>query len=317
MQTKLDKFFSITINHDLKNKKCFIYDPDNYKAFFENNPLDNDILLTTKLNIKLYYRLPKKIKSFIIPKIEAKQNIPLLKSNLQKAIRRCQTQIAINSALAIIQREPIELLRRLPIIYIEDVCLMDSYSIPVWLMMAEKEHKLDLIDIDILLHIIKSLCECNIYYDDSLDYTKQFDLSHKNLQDFEHRDQLLALFYRSQYGGMKGDMKMLKNSLYYYSERPSEILQTVYDSIDYANFDPNLEILPEAIDFHPFPQMINMLVKQTNLDNNDIKMAIWFAESGLNIRKPLTIDKSREYLQMELWKIIKPRLARIRYIFIN
>jgi hypothetical protein len=108
------------------------------KHFFENNPLDNDILLTTKLNIKLYYRSPKKIKSFLVPKIETKYNVPLLKSNLQKAIRRCQTQIAINSALAIIQKVPIELLRRLPIIYIEDVCLMDSYSIPVWLMMAEK-----------------------------------------------------------------------------------------------------------------------------------------------------------------------------------
>ena len=110
---------------------------------------------------------------------------------------------------------------------------------------------------------------------------------------------------------------MLKNSIYYYSERPSEIQQTLYDSIDYTNFDPNLEIITEAIDFHPFPQMINMLVKQTNLDNNDIKTTIWFAESGLNIRKPLTLENSREYSSKEIWKIIKPKLARVRYILAN
>ena len=312
MQTKLDKFFTISINHDMKNKKCFIYDPDNYKAFFENNPLDDDLYLTTKLGLKLYYRLPKKRKHFAIPKIETRYSIPLLKSNLQKAVRRCQTQIAVNSALAIIQQDPIEFLRRLPIIYIEDVCLMDSYSIPVWLMMAEKEHSLNLIDIDILLHIVKSLCECNNYYDDSIDYTKPIELIHKTLQDFEHRDQLLTILYRSQYGGMKGDMLMLKNSIYYYLDRPTEIQRTVYDCIDYENFDSNLDILFEAIDFHPFPQMINMLVKQTNLDNNDIKMTIWFAESGLNIRKPLTLENSREYSENKIWKIIKPKLARIR-----
>jgi hypothetical protein len=116
---------------------------------------------------------------------------------------------------------------------------------------------------------------------------------------------------------MNGDIKMLKNSIYYYLERPSEIQQTVYDSINYTNFDPNLEIITEAIDFHPFPQMINMLVKLTNLDNNDIKMAIWFTESGLNVRKPLKIDKSREYSNMGLWKIIKHRLARVRYILLQ
>lgn len=315
-QTKLNKFFSVSLNHNDNNKKCFIYDPDNYKAFFENNPNETDKLLAIKSGVKLYYREPKKYKSFILPKIKTKAKIPLLKSNLQKAVRRCQTQIAINSALAIIQEDPIELLRRLPIIYIEDVCLMDSYSIPVWLMMAEKDHKLDLIDIDIILNIIKNLCECNIYYDDDSSHSfdrKLFNLTHKNLQDFEHKDQLLSLLYRSQYGGLKGDMVMLKNSIYYYSDKPFEIQKTVYESIDYKNFNSILEIIPEAIDFHPFPQIINMIVKLTNLDDNEIKMHIWYSESGVNIRKSLTINNSREYSNNKLWKIIKPSLVRVRY----
>lgn len=316
MQTKLDKFFDVKIQHKQNNKKCFIYDPENYKAFFENVPGPYDAYLTTKIGIKLYYRRPSYNKPILLPKIECKANVPLLKSNLQKAVRRCQTDIAIKSALAIIQREPIELLRRLPVIYIEDVCLMDSYPIVVWLMMAEKEHPLDINDIDILLHIVKSLCEIQTYYDDSTDYTKDFELTHKNLQDLENRDAILSVYYRSQYGGMKGDMLMLRNSVYYYSERPSEIEKTVYDCINYAELGGILDIIPEAIDFHPFPQMLQTLVKQTNLDNNDIKQFIWFVESGVNIRKPITIEKSREYSTNEnwkIWKIIKSKLGRVRY----
>ena len=317
MQTKLDKFFEIKIQHKQNNKKCFIYDPENYKAFFESTPGPYDAYLTTKIGIKLYYRRPSYNKHILLPKIYCKANIPLLKSNLQKAVRRCQTDIAIKSALAIIQRDPLELLRRLPIIYIEDVCLMDSYPIVVWLMMAEKEHPLDSNDIDILLNIVKTLCETQTYYDDSMDYTKEFELTHNNLQDLENKDSTLAVYYRSQYGGMKGDMKMLRNSVYYYSERPSEIEKTIYDCINYAELGGNLEIMPEAIDFHPFPQMIKTLVKQTNLDNNDIKECIWFVESGVNIRKSYTIDNSRKYTQKELWKIIKSKLWRVRYNLIQ
>jgi hypothetical protein len=316
MQTKLDKFFEVKIIHKENNKKCFIYDPEKYKAFFENVPGPYDVYLTTKIGIKLYYRRPSYNKPISLPKIECKANVPLLKSNLQKAVRRCQTDIAIKSALAIIQKEPLELLRRLPVIYIEDVCLMDSYSIVVWLMMAEKEHPLDINDIDILLHIVKSLCETQTFYDYSNDYTKDFELTHKNLQDLENRDAILAVYYRSQYGGMKGDMLMLRNSVYYYSERPSEIEKTVYDCINYAELGVNLDIILEAIDFHPFPQMLQTLVKQTNLDNNDIKQFIWFVESGVNIRKQITIDQSREYSTNEnwkIWKIIKSKLGRVRY----
>jgi hypothetical protein len=317
MQTKLEKFFEVKIQHKSDNKNCFIYDPDNYRAFYDNISEPSDIYITKKIDIKLYYRKPKNNNIILFPKIEHNVNIPLLKSNLQKAVRRCQTDIAIKTALAIIQTEPLELLRRLPIIYIEDVCLMDSYSIVIWLMMAENEHTLDMNDINILLNIIKHLCECKIYYDDSIDYTKDFELYHKNLQQLEKKDSILSVYYRLKYGGMKGDMLMLRNSIYYYSERPSEIQQVIYGDIDYTKLDCNLDIIPEAIDFHPFPYMISILAKQTNLDNNDIKQSIWFVESGVNIRKPYTIEKSREYSEKEYWNKIKSKLPKVRYNLIQ
>ena len=52
-QPKLDSFFKIKINHSDINKKCFIYDPANYNAYFDYNPGDNDQYITTKTKIKL------------------------------------------------------------------------------------------------------------------------------------------------------------------------------------------------------------------------------------------------------------------------
>lgn len=312
MQTRLDNFFSVGSSPN--GKKCFIYDPDNYRAFFANSPDKEDKLLTIKTGVKLYYRTPKTPHIVDFPIIETGAGIPLLKSNLQKAVRRRQTQIALNSALAIIQKDPIEFLRRLPIIYIEDVCLFDSYPIPVWLMMAEKEHRLDAADINILLHIVKNLCECGHYYDDVPDYTKPFELTHRTLKD---SDTLLSLLYRSEYGGMKGDMKMLRNSIYYYFDHFSEIHKTIYGTIDYANYDARLQIIEQAIDFHPFPQLITMIAKQTGLDNEVIKRTIWFAESAINVRKQFTMDNSAEYTGTEAWKIIRPKLTSARKFVLN
>jgi len=56
MHTKLDKFFEVKIKQKQNNKNCFIYDPENYKAFFESTPNQSDIYLATKIGIKLYYR---------------------------------------------------------------------------------------------------------------------------------------------------------------------------------------------------------------------------------------------------------------------
>ena len=87
-----------------------------------------------------------------------------------------------------------ELLRRLPIIYIEDVCLQDSYPIVVWLMMADKDYTLCKTDIDILLNIVNSLCNCKEYFD----YREKKEIppyfSHESLQEYENYDALLGIY---------------------------------------------------------------------------------------------------------------------------
>jgi hypothetical protein len=238
--------------------------------------------------------------------------MPLIKSNLQKAVRRRDRQIAIQSALALIQTAPMELLRRLPIIYIEDVCLMDSYSIVVWLMMADKDYgALKKRDIDIILNIVNSLCECKSYFNYiKNDYNYAF--THETLQFVPNGSQLLSVYYRSEYGGMKGDMQMLKVSIDYYRMHPSEVKITEYGNINYSNIEREIEVLVEAIDFHCYPHMLNVLNKITHINKETIKMCIWFVESGYNVRKPETQESSKEYEERMEWKKIEKHLEDVR-----
>jgi hypothetical protein len=312
MQQKLDSFFKIIPKYDERNKKCFIYDPNNYKAFFATKPNPTDKFVVNKSGIRLFYRQPESDKDIDIPIINCKYNIPLIKSNLQKAIRRCDNQIAIQSALVIIQKEPMELLRRLPIIYIEDVCLMDSYPIVVWLMMADKDYgRLSKTDIDIILNIVNSLCNCMDYFPYiKNDYNYAF--THESLQFVLNSSELLSLYYRSEYGGMKGDIQMLKVSIDYYRMHPTEVRKTEYGNINYNLIEREMEVLVEAIDFHCYPQMLNTLNRITYIDKETIKMSIWFVESGYNVRKPDTKESSRIYEERNEWKKIEKYLEDVR-----
>ena len=314
MQQKLESFFKISSNTHTKNKKCFIYDPQNYSAFFDTKPSDSDTFIISKSGIKLYYRNVVQ-KDINFPLIKDEYSIPLLKSNLQKAIRRCDNQIAIQTSLAILQKNPLELLRRLPIIYIEDVCLMDSYPIIIWRMIADKDYKLSSFDFVIILNIVDSLCNCKEYFDFNKNET-EYNFSHESLQDYENHNELLAIYYRSEYGGMKCDIQMLKSAIDYYINNPLKIPKTVYNKINYDIIGPHIEILVEAIDFHPFPQMLNTLSKITQIDKNIIKEFIWFVESGYNVRKYDTIYNSKIYEERIEWIKIEKHLENLRIFLI-
>lgn len=315
MQMKLNDYFKLTINHNENYKKCFIYDPSNRKAFFSITPLESDVYITCKSTIKLYYRKPTNIIAVPdFPIINTTISVPLLKSNLQKAIRRQNTQIAVNSALSLIQKDKTEFLRRLPVIYIEDVCLIDSYPIVIWFMMCDKEYTLTNLDIYILLNIIHNLCVVNEFYLTHNGDKNEFKISHEYLQNHVIADQLLALYYRTEYGGLKGDMIMLRNSIYYYYNNPTDCLSASYnlEITNILKWDKYL-ILNEAVDFHPFPHIIKTLVKQTGLKYEEIKMCIWFTESGVNYRKPETLEASKTYLESYVWQQIKYKLKIIRF----
>jgi hypothetical protein len=323
-QPNLHSFFKITPPSEPKHKKCFIYDPDNKTAGFVYQPLDTDTFIVAKSSIKLYYRPPIDTQapptSFGAPggflfsgESSPPINVPLLKSNLQKAVRRCNNSIAIQSAIQLIHLDITQFIRRLPIIYIEDVCLMDSFPVVVWLMMADKHYIITPIDIDILLHCVNGLCDCKKAIECRTDPVIT-TYSHEDLENLPKiHTELLCLYYRSQYGGMGGDMRMLENAIEYYIQNPDSIEKTQYGIINYEELrNMDIEILVEAIDFHPFPHMLSILEKKTGLDKLVIKEHIWFAESGYNIRKSETMQKSRRYMAREEWQVINQYLDSVR-----
>jgi hypothetical protein len=306
MQKKIEDFFAVTICHSQTIKKCFVYDPSIPCATFVYEPLDTDQFLSTESGVKMYYR-PSHSSQYSFP-IMGECPAPLLISNLQKAIRRQDAEIAVQSALALAQQHPTKLLRRLPIIYIEDVTLMDSLPIVVWWMMAV-DYRLTSLDTEYLLNIVNSLASHDAYYENDRE-TEQEPDTHEQLQDHHQADALLALLYRSKYGGMKGDMRMLVNAIQHFKEHPME--PTVYYRVHPSKISLRIEILMEAIDFHPFPQLLAMIQQKTKLDQERIKTFIWHVESGVNVRKSTTLEQARAYQERWEWRVISKFLDAIR-----
>ena len=318
MQTNLHSFFTIKTIHNEKHKRCFVYDPTTYKAFFMVKPDDAvDRFICTKIGVKLYVRGLSEVTfgaagAVTFPTIHTTCDIPLLKSNIQKAIRRGNASVAVSTALAILQKDPIQLIRRLSIIYVEDVCVMDSFPIVIWLMMADSNYKMTSCDIGIILQIVYSLCCCSHSFDSRYFDVGAMDYTHELLEKEDCYNEVLCLHYRRLYGGLKGDMKLLLNAIEFYVQYPHEIIQYQFlDSIP-VSINTIVQILPESVDFHPFPGMISFIRKKTSIDEHLIRDCIWFAESAYNIRKTHTMEASELYKSNPMYLRIVPYLKQAR-----
>ncbi len=315
MQTKLDHFFKRsdkTPPKKNKDKKCFIYDPENTCAYFTQNPEVEDKFICAKSGLNLYYRkVDQENKTYYENKIpENTYDIPLLKSNLQKAVRRKDVSTAMQTTIILLSVDPTSLLRRLPIIFIEDVCLTDAFPIVVWMMMADKDYTLKDYDKRLILSIVASLCEIDEWYDNRGNLDGDQTYTHESLQSLPNADYLLSLYYRMLYGGMKGDMKMLNNAIGFYKDR--EIFHSeLNDSYNY-NLNETITIIPEAIDFHPYPYLLSYIKKCTDVEKDRVKELIWFAESGVNVRKPYTLENREKYTNQEEWSMVKKSLDGFR-----
>jgi hypothetical protein len=309
MQTKLSSYFKVSIDYNENHKRCFIYDPGSFRAYFASKPEDGDTFVVKRTGVSLYLRSSGDLERFVVPLFK-KYPISLLKSNLQKAIRRGKADNAMATTLALLSLDPNEFFRRLAIIYIEDVCLMDSYSIVIWFMMADKTYTLVARDVDIVLRIVNALCKCTGYFEYTTDSVN--DYTHELLEACDGYTELLSLYYRSLYGGMKGDMDMLVSAIDYYKSGTGFCVKTHFDPVE-----PVLDlcILNEAIDYHPFPSMVVPLCKRTGLDSDTIKRFIWTVDSGYNYRKSDTIEASRIHSVDPTWVRLAPHLEIVRQSF--
>ena len=148
--------------------------------------------------------------------------ISLKISNLQKAIRRRETAIALRTTWDLIQNDnkeaTLKLLRRLPIILVEDAILHPALDSIVFLMLlCSKNWILTLIQKTIILQIVQAICELDVPADRRCGHIKEIQLP--KVSTDRQASLLFALFMRANYGGMGGDINLLYNTITFWKDR--------------------------------------------------------------------------------------------------
>ena len=159
-----------------------------------------------------------------------------------------------------------------------------------------------------LLHFVYTLTECTTAYE--CDFVTERTCTRADVEDAP--DAVVALYYRSLYGGMKGDMRMLINAVHHFTDHAIMIGPPM---IRPHTASSTLSILMEAIDYHPRPPLLDILHQKTLLDKERIKSLIWRAESCINVRKPHTLKDSEEVQQSMEWLTLSPILDEVRMRF--
>ena len=143
-------------------------------------------------------------------------SVPVLKSILQKLIRRRRPLPATRVAMELMDKALGEVLRRMPIIILEDSTLHPDFPLLCWLMAAEsKNYKIPLELLSRVLQIVYDVSSCpwtDYHYLDTDDDNTEDDFSVVDDDDVrpEARMMLKCMDMRASYGGMKCDMKMLQ-----------------------------------------------------------------------------------------------------------
>eukprot|EP00929_Paragymnodinium_shiwhaense_P078682 TRINITY_DN40803_c0_g2_i1.p1 TRINITY_DN40803_c0_g2~~TRINITY_DN40803_c0_g2_i1.p1 ORF type:complete len:434 (-),score=101.90 TRINITY_DN40803_c0_g2_i1:127-1428(-) len=148
--------------------------------------------------------------------------VPLVKSCLQKAVRRGLARAAVAAAVYLLAWEPKELLRRLPVVLVEDVGVFEDVPRLTWLSVAvQSGYELSTSDLRFLLELVAAAAQHPVQTaipsirEESatavmarLLKTGEDSVPYKELNG---RAEQIALCtaVRACYGGMPGDIEML------------------------------------------------------------------------------------------------------------
>jgi hypothetical protein len=230
--------------------------------------------------------------------------VALLKSNLQKCVRRQLTQRALQTARYLMDLDEVTLLvRRLTIIALEDVVLHESITVLVWLtaVMSRKTFTVTRHIKEWLLGLVKVLCDENQEHywahgigggglgDDANASTLKQSCQHWSAANVdEHRRSVaLSLLFRVSYGGLPGDCAMLIKFASRLSEGVMTISNTPVEGLGLETVDRlNLSRIELAsADFHCIPALPQMLVrKYPKFTKQQITKAVWHYRSKINDR---------------------------------
>lgn len=313
--------FNYVIKQDLFGKKHKIIQVKSFmnpEKIYEVNPTERTC--TCREFERNKNNLPcKHIKLILGIKDEDGFPISLLKSSVQKAVRRGDTRRALSASKSWLRRAPSDFFRRLAIIIMEDAILIPDYSRVVELanISARKSFVLTKEIEHFALTTVEQISKVDIRDYDFLSYCYGFKSI--NIIPFVSFDKLgnkesaitQALLRRSMSGGMKGDMAMLSFFTRIWAHRFKEKIITLrklrniykniptkksYDSIS-LKLTPD-DIILEAVDFHCAPLLPILMSKQYVIDlikkyyPNDVitvderlKNVIWKMRSGICTKK--------------------------------
>lgn len=241
------------------------------------------------------------------------KNIPYLKSHLQKCVRKQNDQLAIPTAYHFMKLDIQEFIRRLPIIMIEDVSLHESFTTILWLMIAfsSTSFKAHQYIYEWLLGVVHLLCNMNekdsVSKNETLVNQNIADTlnSYLNLNSEKNISLLYSFHLRCAYGGMNGDMIMLKSYAEKWYERFQNSIQCDKRPIrpiiiNVMDLDLGLWDL-SAIDFHCNSRLLDIIEKKyPEYSKEELKKIIWVHSSSINRR-----DSSRNIWRIDDWNIIK------------
>jgi len=156
----------------------------------------------------------------------SKFSVPVLKSILQKSIRRRRPMPSVRIAMELVDKAFIELLRRLPIIILEDAFLHNDFPFLVWLMAAESKNYVPPKRlIDKVLQIVFEVASCP-WKDEPNQTQEQFNCIYNPSETIAFQDDadqcnlmLRSMSMRKKYGGMNCDKVMIDKFVALWTER--------------------------------------------------------------------------------------------------
>lgn len=202
---------------------------------------------------------------------EVQYPLPVLKSNLQKAIRRKKQEHALSTADYMISQYSVEFVRRLSVIMVEDTQIHTRYlSEIVWLMVAmSRGYILTEFDRTVLLESVQA-CLTSSY---------RYNLKVGSSRRHQPNDSVsLALYLRSIFGGMEGDIMFMERIRNRYQEGTISVCSHTVELPAIDEFVLRTHLLPESVDFHCYPNLLENVPRLT-------KEAVWWCLSSVNTRE--------------------------------
>jgi len=240
------------------------------------------------------------------------RNSQFLKSHLQKCIRRGLGYKAMITTFLLIEQDPVSLLRRLPIIVLEDVHIVKDLDVLIWFMVMAQ-----------YINLPESFKNWVIYFSKFISEYPKKNYYNKNIENIEYkginnipikyRSTLYSLLVRISYGGMKGDMKFLKYIVNDWIKRlnSGEELSVMKPKKILINktLEPKM-YEKSALDFHCYRKILELVNEiHPNFDLDLIKKTIWEKSSRINWREHQS--ESDENVNL-CWKAIKSDLYIIQ-----